>query len=105
VSIDEEEGISGGWRAGSGSFPPLQMQIRIPPIRESPVAIERRAPELDALPFILQKPDFAAQEEVLALCAKPRLIQGPPLLVRVVFLQKLELPSKRRDQRMRHARL
>lgn len=67
------------------------------PVRETPVAIECWAPELDALVFILQEPDVPSQEEMLALLAVPGFIQRPPLLFRIVGLQQLQLSSKCRD--------
>jgi hypothetical protein len=76
------------------------VQIRVFPVGESAVAIESRAPELDALVFILQEPDFPAQEEMLALFAVPGFVQRPPLFVRVVGLQKLQLSPEGSDQRM-----
>ena len=79
----------------------LQVQIRVAPIGEAAFAIERGAAEMDSLMFVLKEPDFPAQEEMLALFAEPGFIQRPPLLVRIVGLQELQLPSERGDQRMR----
>jgi hypothetical protein len=56
------------------------------PIRKAAFAIERGAAELHSLAVMLQKLDFPSQEEMLALFAEARLIQRPPLLVRVVGL-------------------
>ncbi len=56
------------------------MQPGIFPVLELAVAIQSRAPKMDAHTLVLKEPDVAPDEEMVALCAETRLIERPPLL-------------------------
>lgn len=77
----------------------LKMQLRVFPIHKSTVAIEGGAAEVDGLVLILEEPDIATEEEVLAFCAETHLVQCPPLLEGIVGLQELELAPECGDER------
>jgi hypothetical protein len=76
------------------------MQVRVSPVQESAFAIERRTAEMDDLILIDGKLDIASDEQMMAPRAKARLIERPPLLERIVNLQKLELPAECGEERL-----
>jgi hypothetical protein len=53
---------------------------------------------VDHLPVVLEEPDVAPEEQVIALCAEAHFVEGPPLFQRVVGLKELQFPSQRGDQ-------
>jgi len=74
------------------------MQLWILPVCEAAVAVEGGAAEMDDLILIFQETDVAAEEEVLAPGAEAHLVEGPPLLERVVSLQEFQLAPEGGDE-------
>ena len=65
-----------------------QMQLRIFPIRKSPLAPKTRAGKVGRLVIIESYLNVFADDEMFALFAKACLVQTPPLGVTIVLIEK-----------------
>ena len=79
-----------------------EVKLRIFPVREAARAAQRRALEVEPRVFVFVDFDFASEEEVFAFRAKTRLVQRPPLFVRVVLPEQAQLASGAQQQGGQH---
>jgi len=79
-----------GQKNGAGLHP-LQMQVRIFPVRESSLALKRGAAKMVNKAVVLIDIDLPSDEQMLAFGAVPQFVQGPPLFKRIIYLEELKL--------------
>ena len=69
------------------------MQFRVLPVLEAAVTPVCGTREVKNKIVVLEYPDLIPDEQVLALCAKPHLVDRPPLLQGIMRLEKLKLSA------------
>lgn len=78
----------------------LKMQVGVIPIAPASFAAERWAPKNDIACLVLAEPDLAPQEKMLTPPAIALLVQRPPSLVGIGFLEQSQLaPIGLRERR------